>query len=71
LLNVRDDLLMSLLTSEAVVDSREYEILSGEEVEELKNVRFNLASSMFYALINYAYRSIKFSKPDSLRRRRN
>ncbi|KAG1735686.1 Up-regulated during septation-domain-containing protein [Suillus paluster] len=36
LLNIRDDLLMSLLTSEAVVDSRECEILSGEEVEELK-----------------------------------
>ncbi|KAG1768063.1 Up-regulated during septation-domain-containing protein [Suillus placidus] len=36
LLNIRDDLLMSLLTSEAVVESRECEILSGEEVEELK-----------------------------------
>lgn len=41
LLNVRDDLLMSLLTSEAVIDSRECEILSGEEVEELKKVSFN------------------------------
>ena len=30
---------MSLLTSEAVVDSRECEILSAEEVEELKKVR--------------------------------
>jgi hypothetical protein len=30
---------MSLLTSEAVVDSRECEILSAEEIEELKNVR--------------------------------
>ena len=29
---------MSLLTSEAVVDSRECEILSAEEVEELKKV---------------------------------
>ncbi|KAG2060355.1 hypothetical protein BDR06DRAFT_927171 [Suillus hirtellus] len=36
LLNIRDDLLMSLLTSEAIVESRECEILSGEEVEELK-----------------------------------
>ncbi|KAH7923672.1 hypothetical protein BV22DRAFT_1120710 [Leucogyrophana mollusca] len=36
LLNIRDDLLMSLLTSEAVVDSRECEILSAEEVEDLK-----------------------------------
>jgi len=30
---------MSLLTSEAIVDSRECEILSAEEVEELKKVR--------------------------------
>ncbi|KAG9317793.1 Up-regulated during septation-domain-containing protein [Chiua virens] len=36
LVNIRDELLMSLLTSEAVVDSRECEILSAEEVEELK-----------------------------------
>ena len=39
LVNIRDELLMSLLTSEAVVDSRECEILSAEEVEELKKVR--------------------------------
>jgi len=38
-LNPKDELLMSLLTSEAVVDSRECEILSAEEIEELKNVR--------------------------------
>ncbi|KAH7887374.1 Up-regulated during septation-domain-containing protein [Phlebopus sp. FC_14] len=36
LVNLRDELLMSLLTSEAVVDSRECEILSAEEVDELK-----------------------------------
>ncbi|KIJ20530.1 hypothetical protein PAXINDRAFT_174869 [Paxillus involutus ATCC 200175] len=36
LVNIRDELLTSLLTSEAVVDSRECEILSAEEVEELK-----------------------------------
>lgn len=41
LVNIRDELLMSLLTSEAVVDSRECEILSAEEVEELKRVRLN------------------------------
>ncbi|THH33529.1 hypothetical protein EUX98_g696 [Antrodiella citrinella] len=34
--SVRDDLLMSLLASEAIVDSRGYEILNSEEVEELK-----------------------------------
>ncbi|KAF5358960.1 hypothetical protein D9758_004907 [Tetrapyrgos nigripes] len=36
LLNTRDELLLSLLASEAVVDSRDFEILSSEEVEELK-----------------------------------
>lgn len=39
MLNVRDDLLMDLLASEAIVDSRGYQILSAEEVEELKKVR--------------------------------
>ncbi|KAJ6515405.1 Up-regulated during septation-domain-containing protein [Mycena sanguinolenta] len=34
--NTRDELLISLLASEAVVDSRDFEILSSEEVEELK-----------------------------------
>ena len=38
LVNTRDDLLMSLLASEAVVDSRGFEVLSAEEVEELKRV---------------------------------
>ena len=38
-LNTRDELLMSLLTSEAVVDSRNFEILSAEETEELKKVQ--------------------------------
>lgn len=38
-------MLMSLLSSEAVVDSRDFQILSAEEVDELKRVRllyFNL-----------------------------
>ncbi|PFH51338.1 hypothetical protein AMATHDRAFT_59425 [Amanita thiersii Skay4041] len=35
-LNTRDELLMSLLASEAVIDSRDFDILSSEEVEELK-----------------------------------
>lgn len=39
MLNVRDDLLLDLLASEAVVDSRGCQILSAEEVEELKKVR--------------------------------
>lgn len=43
--SVRDDLLMSLLASEAIVDSRGYEILSSEEVEELKKVRIRLSSN--------------------------
>jgi len=37
--NTRDAMLLSLLSSEAMVDSRSYEILSAEEVEELKKVR--------------------------------
>ena len=37
--SVRDDLLMSLLASEAIVDSRGYDVLSSEEVEDLKKVR--------------------------------
>ncbi|KAF9514747.1 hypothetical protein BS47DRAFT_1294739 [Hydnum rufescens UP504] len=35
-INTRDELLMMLLTSQAVLDSREFEILSAEEVDELK-----------------------------------
>lgn len=38
LANTRDVLLFSLLSSEALVDSRGYEILNAEEVEELKKV---------------------------------
>ncbi|SRR5258708_2421290 len=38
-INTKDELLMMLLTSQAVLDSREFEILSAEEVEELKRVR--------------------------------
>ncbi len=34
----KDELLISLLASEAIVDSRGYDILSAEEVEELKKV---------------------------------
>lgn len=37
--SAKDDLLMSLLASEAIVDCRGFEILSAEEVEDLKKVR--------------------------------
>jgi len=47
-LNTKDELLMSLLTSEAVVDSRECEILSAEEIEELKNVRLIFPCSLLF-----------------------
>ena len=36
--NVRDELLMSLLASQALVDSRDLEILTSEQVDELKKV---------------------------------
>jgi hypothetical protein len=39
LVNPRDDLLMSLLASEAAVDSSGFQILSSEEVDDLKRVR--------------------------------
>lgn len=50
LLDLKDDLLMSLLASEAIVDSRGYEILSAEEVEELKKVR-SFCCSLYLLLI--------------------
>lgn len=37
-LNTRDELLMSLMASEAIIDSRGFDILSAEEVEDLKKV---------------------------------
>ena len=37
-LNTRDELLMSLMASEAVIDSRGFEILTAEEVEDFKKV---------------------------------
>ncbi|KAL4247077.1 hypothetical protein ABKN59_001391 [Abortiporus biennis] len=43
---IKDDLLMSLLATEAVVDSRGYEILSAEEVEELKKEHQVLSSRL-------------------------
>lgn len=46
MLNVRDDLLLDLLASEAVVDSRGCQILSAEEVEELKKEQQVLASRL-------------------------
>lgn len=46
LLNIQDELLMSLLASEAVVDSRNYVILSAEEVEELKKEQQVLTSRL-------------------------
>lgn len=38
-MDIRDDLLLSLQTSEVIVDSRDYETLTIEEVEALKEVR--------------------------------
>jgi hypothetical protein len=37
--NTRDAMILSLLSSEAMVDSRVYEVLNAEEVEEFKEVR--------------------------------
>ena len=58
-LNTRDELLMSLMASEAVIDSRDFEILSAEEVEELKKVRlFIFFSENAYQQVTY--RNTKF-----------
>jgi len=49
--NTRDALLLSLLSSEAMVESREYEILSAEEVEELKKVRAIQPCQYLYCMV--------------------
>lgn len=64
-LNTRDELLVSLMASEAVIDSRDFEILTAEEVEDLKKVLPVLIS---YVLTNSNYdriRNNKSSTPDS------
>ncbi|KAA1473403.1 hypothetical protein DENSPDRAFT_930964 [Dentipellis sp. KUC8613] len=45
-MNTRDELLISLLSSEAVVESRGYDILNAEEVEELKKEHQVLSSRL-------------------------
>ena len=40
----RDELLMMLLSSQAALESRNFEVLSADEVEELKTVRISVAS---------------------------
>lgn len=49
LLDLRDELLVSLLASEAAIDSRDFEILSSEEVEDLKKEEHVLASRLVAA----------------------
>jgi hypothetical protein len=53
LLNTRDELLISLLASEAVVDCREFEILGSEEVDELKKVGFQTKVFFLSELTQY------------------
>ena len=48
---------MSLMASEAVVDSRGFDILTAEEVEELKKVT---APSHFKSAIDTIYRNINY-----------
>ncbi|KAF8806306.1 hypothetical protein BYT27DRAFT_7191636 [Phlegmacium glaucopus] len=45
-LNTRDELLMSLMASEAVIDSRGFDILTAEEVEDLKKEHQLLTSRL-------------------------
>lgn len=65
MVDTRDELLMSLLASEAIVDSREFEILSSEEVEELKKVRFS--NKLVYHRLSGGIRRAKSMKSAWLR----
>jgi Up-regulated During Septation len=49
-LNTRDELLISLLASQAVVDSGDFEILGSEEVDELKKARLR---KLTFRISNY------------------
>jgi hypothetical protein len=51
LLNTRDELLMSLMASEAVVDSRGFDVLTAEEVEDYKKVNPLLISYLQFTQI--------------------
>lgn len=46
--DARDELLISLLASEAGLDSRDFDILSAEDVEELKKVRLHCSVLLLY-----------------------
>jgi hypothetical protein len=65
-LNTRDELLISLMASEAVIDSRDFEIITAEEVEDLKKV---LPILIYYLLANsnndLVVRNTKSSTHDS------
>lgn len=49
-INTRDELLMMLLSSQAVLDSRDFEVLHAEEVDELKTVRYLPSSRSIHEL---------------------
>jgi hypothetical protein len=60
LLNTRDELLMSLMASEAVVDSRGFDVLTAEEVEDYKKVNPLLISYLQFFVIDTNYRNISY-----------
>jgi len=63
-LNTRDELLISLMASEAVIDSRDFEIITAEEVDDLKKVFLIL---IYYQLANDHHRKNKSSTLGSRR----
>ncbi|KAH9023077.1 Up-regulated during septation-domain-containing protein [Lactarius pseudohatsudake] len=65
LVNTRDALLLSLMSSEAMVDSRGYEILSAEEVEELKKRKLATEIKIRDAAQNLARLNASSSTPSS------
>ncbi|KAF7352376.1 hypothetical protein MVEN_01201700 [Mycena venus] len=68
-LNTRDELLISLLASEAVVDSRDFEILSSEEVEELKKEQQVLIfrdAALSLSRVNAAHKKVSKQSEEQL-----
>lgn len=61
-INTRDELLISLLASQAAIDSKECEVLSAEEVDDLKKVRFEYSVTRDATYPVFRLRSKHFSK---------
>lgn len=64
---MKDELLLSLLASQAVVDSKDSEILNADEVEELKRVRgWLIGALLFFSVLVLVARGSHFADTQSL-----